>query len=92
MLFIRLHDVCTHVWPLHSHSPSVYVSDVQTFGHYIFVHHPFTGCSYIRLSLQFFVHNRHIHDARTHGFPASVGLAQARPKYKNKDFLLAVHY
>ena len=29
--------------------------------------------------ISFFVHNHCIHDARTHGFPGSVGLTQACP-------------
>ena len=37
VLFIRLRDVRTHVWPLHSRSPSVYVTLVHTFGRYILV-------------------------------------------------------
>ena len=84
MLFIRIHDVCTHVWLLHSRSPTVYVTLVHTFGRYIFVHHPFTGRSYIQLPLHIFIHYRRIRDTRTHGFPASVGLAQARPNNSQK--------
>ena len=53
MLFICLHDTCTHVWPLHSRSPSVYVTLVHTCNRYILVPNPFTWRSYTRLTVMF---------------------------------------
>jgi len=38
MLFIRLRDAHTHVWPLHSSSPSIYVTLVHTIVIAFFVH------------------------------------------------------
>ena len=35
VLFICLHVARTHVWALHSHSPSVYVTLEHTFDRYI---------------------------------------------------------
>jgi len=58
-LLVYFRDAHTHVWPLHSSSPSVYVMLVNT------------------IVIAFFRSHGRIHDTCTHGFPPSVGLAQA---------------
>jgi len=52
----------------------VIMTIVHMLGRYILDHHPFTW-----LLHAFPAHNCYIRDARTHSFPASVGLVQACP-------------
>ena len=83
VLFTRLHDACTHVGHYILIPPSVYVTLVHTFDCYILVLHPFMYTRTYECH-RIFLHNHRIHDARTHGFPASVGLAHARPNHSEK--------